>query len=112
MKFAFVRDHRKRWPVGVMCRVLQVSRSGFYAWRRRRPCARARRREQLLVRIRQVHRENRELYGSPRVHRALLIDGERISRNTVNGVGWDHHEFASPDRGSREAHTGEKLSLG
>jgi putative transposase len=91
VKYAFVRDHRRRrgrpspdrWPVGVMCRVLRVSRSGFYAWHRRRPSVRAQRNEQLLTKIRQVHQANRELYGSPRVYRALLIDGESVSRNTV-----------------------------
>ena len=83
MKFAFVRDHRKRWRISVMCRVLKVARSGFYAWCKRRPSARAKRNEQLLAKIRKVSLENRELYGSPRVHRALLIDGEVVSRNTV-----------------------------
>ena len=83
MKFGFIRDHQKRWPVNVMCRVLQVARSGFYAWRRRAPSARAKRNAQLVARIRKVHQENRELYGSPRVHRALLIEGEMVSRNTV-----------------------------
>lgn len=83
MKFAFVKEHRKRWPVAAMCRVLKVSRSGFFAWSRRRPSARQRRREELLEKIKQVHQENRELYGSPRVHRALLIDGQNVSRNTV-----------------------------
>ncbi len=83
MKFAFVRDHRKRWRISVMCRVLKVARSGFYAWCKRRPSARAKRNEQLLTKIRQAHGENRELYGSPRVHRALLIDGQVVSRNTV-----------------------------
>ena len=83
MKFAFVRDHRRRWPVGVICRVLKVSRSGFYAWRRRPASARARRQQELLEKIRLAHQENQELYGSPRVHRALLIDGQVVSRNTV-----------------------------
>jgi transposase InsO family protein len=83
MKYAFVREHRRRWPVGVICRVLRVSRSGFYGWSTRGPSRRARRREHLLSKIRRAHRENRELYGSPRVHRALLIDGESVSRNTV-----------------------------
>jgi transposase InsO family protein len=83
VKYAFIRAHRQRWPVGVMCRVLKVSRGGFYAWRRRPPSRRARREEQLLIKIRQAHQESRELYGYPRVHRALLIDGEVISRNTV-----------------------------
>ena len=83
MKYAFVREHRRRWPVGVMCRVLRVSRSGFYGWSTRSPSRRARRQQQLLKRIRRAHQESRELYGSPRVHRALLIDGESVSRNTV-----------------------------
>jgi len=83
VKFAFVRDHRTRWPVGVTCGVLRVSRSGFYAWMTRRPSPRSRRQQSLLSKIRVAHQENRQLYGSPRVHRALLIDGEVVSRNTV-----------------------------
>ena len=83
MKFAFVRKHKKCWPVETMCRVLQVSRSGFYAFCKRKPSARARRQVQLLEKIRQVHQENREVFGSPRVYRALRIDGQHVSRNTV-----------------------------
>ena len=84
MRFAFIDEHRRRWPVGAMCRVLRVARSGFYAWRkRRRPSPRDQRNEQLTARIRQVHEQNRQLYGSPRVHRALLARGERVCRNTV-----------------------------
>jgi putative transposase len=83
VKFAFVQEHRRRWPVGTTCGVLKVSRSGYYRWRNRKPSARQLRQEQLLEKIRIAHLENQELYGSPRVHRALLIDGERVSRNTV-----------------------------
>jgi transposase InsO family protein len=83
VKFAFVQDHRRLWPVAAICRVLQVSRSGFFAWLRRGPSRRRRRQEELIEKIKAVHRENRELYGSPRVHRALLIDGQSVSRNTV-----------------------------
>jgi putative transposase len=83
VKFTFVRDHRQRWPVGVICRVLAVSRSGFYAWCKQRPSPRRKRRTELLERIRLVHQENRERYGSPRVHRALVVDGHAASRNTV-----------------------------
>jgi putative transposase len=86
VKFRFVRHHRKRWPVGVMCRVLKVSRSGYYAWTKRKPSVQSQRQQKLLEKIRLVHKENRELYGSPRVHRALLIDGEVVSRNTVAGL--------------------------
>ena len=83
MKYAFVRAHRRRWPVQTMCRVLRVSRSGFYGWHKRAPSPRRQRNERLLKKIRVVHQHNRALYGSPRVHRALLIDGESVSRNTV-----------------------------
>lgn len=83
MTFAFINEHRRRWPVVVMCRVLHVARSGFYAWHKREPSARQKRQEDLLTKIRQVHQHNRELYGSPRVHRALLVEGEVVSRNTV-----------------------------
>jgi len=83
VRYAFVREHRRHWPVSVMCRVLRVSRNGFYDWDQRAPSRRRQRQEQLLAKIRRAHQENRELYGSPRVHRALLIDGESVSRNTV-----------------------------
>jgi putative transposase len=83
VKFAFVREHRQRWPVRVICRVLDVSHSEVYAWRKRPPSARALRQKELLEKIRLAHQENQELYGSPRVHRALLIDGQSVSRNTV-----------------------------
>jgi putative transposase len=83
VKFAFAKEHRRRWPMQAMCRVLKVARSGFYAWRKRKPSRRQVHREKLLEKIKIVHRENRQLYGSPRVHRALLIDGELVCRNTV-----------------------------
>lgn len=91
MKFAFVKQHRRRgstelaevWPVRVMCRVLMVARAGFYAWLKRKPSARQIRQQKLLEKIKAKHLENGELYGSPRVHRALLIDGELVCRNTV-----------------------------
>jgi putative transposase len=83
VKYAFVQEHHRSWPVGVMCRVLRVSRSGYYSWRKRPPSRRQQRQEELLAKIRIAHQENRELYGSPRVCRALRIDGETVSRNTV-----------------------------
>ncbi len=67
----------------VVCRVLGVSRSGYYAWLGRAPSVGARRREELTQRIRQVHRESREVYGAPRIHRQLRSQGVRCSKNTV-----------------------------
>jgi putative transposase len=83
MKFAFIQEHRRLWPVWLMCRVLAVSRSGFFAWCGRSPGVRQRRREVLADRIRAVHQENRGVYGSPRVHAALAAGGERVCVNTV-----------------------------
>jgi len=66
-----------------MCRVLQVSRSGFYAWLDRPQSARSRRHCHLTERIRQLHRETDQIYGSPRIHGDLIEEGEKLSENTV-----------------------------
>jgi putative transposase len=67
-----------------MCRVLGVSRSGFHAWANRAPSSRALEDVRLLERIRQIHAENRRVYGAPRVHAELrLADGERLGRKRV-----------------------------
>jgi putative transposase len=69
--------------VEVMCRVLEVSRSGYYAWRGRAPSLTAQRQVALTERIRQVHAASRQVYGAPRVHRALLAVDVRCARGTV-----------------------------
>jgi len=83
MRFAFIRDHRSEFPVGLMCRVLHVTRSGFYAWCVREPSARQQRQVTLDTHIRQVHQESRAVYGSPRVHRELQSRGVACCENTV-----------------------------
>lgn len=82
MRYAFLQEHR-HWPVSGMCRALKVVRSGFYAWRKRTPSARQLRQQKLMEKIRQVYQEHDGRYGSPRVYRALRIDGQVVSRNTV-----------------------------
>jgi putative transposase len=83
VKFAFIRNHQEEFPVDLTCRVLGVSRSGYYAWSRRAASAAVRRREDLTDRICQVHRGSREVYGAPRIHRELRSAGVRCSKNTV-----------------------------
>jgi putative transposase len=83
VKFAFIRDHLSTFEVEASCRVLQVSRSGLYAWLRRSPSACRGRRDVLAVHIRAVHAENRHVYGSPRICKAMNDKGHRISVNTV-----------------------------
>jgi len=83
MKFAWIKAHAKLFAIKLMCRILDVSRSGYYAWRKRSAGPRALRRDTLLQRIREVHQANRQLYGSPRVYRQLQEEGEEVCENTV-----------------------------
>lgn len=83
MKFAFIEDHQQEFPVEAMCRVLAVSRSGYYAWQQRPESPQAKRQAELVEQIRQVHEESRQIYGSPRVHRELAACGVKCSENTV-----------------------------
>ena len=83
MKFAFIEQELTDYPVGMACKALDVSRSGFYAYRRRPQCDQARRREVLAARIQVAYRSNRCVYGSPRIHQALLAQGEKVCQNTV-----------------------------
>ena len=69
--------------VRVLCRVLQVSASGYYAWRDRVPSARAMNNAVLTERIRQVHAESQHTYGMPRVRAELLDQGVMASRKRV-----------------------------
>ena len=83
MKYAFIKSHLTTWSVGRCCEVLQVSRSGYYAWRHRRPGPALIRRRKLIEQIRVVHEQSRRVYGSPRVHQALEQQGQAVCRNTV-----------------------------
>ena len=66
-----------------MCRVLRVSRSGFYSWRKRGVSPRLLRRQQLLAEIKRIHQESRGNYGSPRITRELRKNGIVVNEKTV-----------------------------
>jgi putative transposase len=83
MRFRFIENHREVFHVRVMCSVLEVSASGYYAWRARPESTRFPADRVLLESIRRVHAESRRRYGSPRVHAALQAEGHRVSRNRV-----------------------------
>lgn len=83
MRYACIEHHRSEFAVKLMCRVLKVTRSGYYAWRKRRPSARAQRKERLRVEVRAIYRMRHGRYGSPRVHAELQARGEHVSRKQV-----------------------------
>jgi hypothetical protein len=83
MRFHFNEDHREMSLVRVMCSVLEVSASGYYAWRGQSESIRSPTSRALLGDIRRVHAESRRRYGRPRVHAALQVEGQRVGRNRV-----------------------------
>jgi putative transposase len=83
MKYQFVEQHRQEFPVIVMCRVLGISESGFYAWRKRPLCQRKREDAQLSTHIRQIFVAHRQVYGSPRIHAELKERGVRCARKRI-----------------------------
>lgn len=92
MRYAFIAAHAIRFSVVLMCRVLKVSRSGYYAWRGRPASNRDVENRGLLESIKSVFKKSRKTYGSPRVHRQLVSDGQvcslgRIERlMSANGI--------------------------
>jgi putative transposase len=83
MKYQFIEQHKHEFPIVVMCQVLGVSESGFYAWRKRPASQRTREDAQLTQEIRQVFVTHQGRYGSPRIHRELKDHGRRTSRKRV-----------------------------
>ena len=83
MKFVFIAAEKAWAPVATLCRVLEVSRSGFYAWEDRDPSKRSMDDDKLVVEIVAIHKASRETYGSPRVHMELQAMGIAVSRKRV-----------------------------
>ena len=83
MRFAFIRAEKASFPVTVMCRVLQVAKSGFYAWRSRPESTRTRDDRRLKAQIRASHEASKRRYGCPRIHQDLKAAGEQVSRKRV-----------------------------
>ncbi len=75
--------HRALYAVTRMCRLLGVSASGYYAWRKREPSARAVADEALERRVVEIHAGSRGTYGVPRIHAELAADGVRVGRKRV-----------------------------
>ena len=83
MKYCFIEGHRPLWHLRTMCRILRASKSGYFAWRDGREAPRRSADRALTTQIAAIHQQQREVYGSPRIHRALRQQGTRVSRKRV-----------------------------
>ena len=83
MKFTFIAAEKAFYAIAILCEVLGVSRSGYYAWSRRPEPARAKTDTQLKAQIAAAHRKSRGTYGSPRVHAELRGKGVRVGKKRV-----------------------------
>jgi putative transposase len=78
-----VSAHQAIYPVKTMCRLLDVSTSGYYTWRKRQPSQRAQEDQKLLKRIHAIHKRSKGTYGAPRIHAELAEAGVRVGRKRV-----------------------------
>lgn len=83
MRFGFIEAKKACYPVSVLCRVLEVERSGFYAWRSRVESDHAVDDRRLAVEVRAAFEESKRRYGSPRVYRVLRRRGVKVGRHRV-----------------------------
>lgn len=105
MKYAFIERQRLVWPVRVMCRVLEVSHSGFYGWRLRKPSQRERHNQILKAQIRDSYHGSDRTYGSPRVWLDLQAWGYPCSENKVAKL---MHTLGLKARAKRRRQPGDK----
>lgn len=98
MRFAFIDAKKARFPVSALCRVLQVRRSGFYAWCGREESRRARNDRRLAVEISALFAESRRRYGSPRIYRVLRARGQRVCRHRIARLMREQHLCARARR--------------
>jgi putative transposase len=83
VKYQFIEDHREQYPITMMCRVLDIARSGYYAWRKQPLSARKMADLLLLMHIRDVFEQSRQTYGSYRIQATLVEQGLRCGRKRV-----------------------------
>ena len=83
MKYAFIQTHCKEHKILRLCKVLNVSSSGYYGWLNRAASATTKMNHRLLTKIQCYHQASHERYGSPRIHQDLLACGETVSRPRV-----------------------------
>lgn len=101
MKYAFIAEHATQYSVARLCEVLEVGRSGYYAWRSRPESARAQANRELCQHIHNAFLLNRQVYGSPRMYHALLEEGRGCGRHRVARLMRQEHLVAKRARKRR-----------
>lgn len=112
MRYRFIHVHQAEHRLVQLCQTLGVSRSGYYAWRRRPASPRTRANARLVRQMQQLHRQTKERYGAVKLWRALLASGVACGRHRVTRlrrqygllarrvqrfrVAIEHHQFAPP----------------
>ena len=86
MRFTFIQSHARIFHIATMCRVLEVSRAGYYAWRARPLCDRVKDDRVLTAKIREIQKQVKASYGSPRTHQELKALGFKCGRHRVARV--------------------------
>ena len=82
-RYRFIAEEKAHHSVALLCRVLHVAKSAFYAWQTQQPSTRARADDHLINEIRAIHDDSRCTYGAPRVHAELRRRGKRVGRKRV-----------------------------
>ena len=104
MKYALIQRCRDEFHLSVMCRVLQVSPNGYYAWRKRPPSVRALADQRLMVNVMQSYFASGRTYGAPRILEDLRDDGIRVGKKRVARL-MRTHSLVARRRGRRGVST-------
>lgn len=83
MRYRFISDHAVRYPVTLLCHTLQVTRSGYYHWRRQPLSERAKEDQRLVKKIEQSYMTSKKSYGSPRIYKDLRELGETCGKHRI-----------------------------
>lgn len=86
MKFQFIHEHRFEFDLEVMLRVLEVSKSGYFSWRKRPESNTSKNRKRLAQKIKTIHQNSRNTYGAARVHACLLEENESCCKPVVASI--------------------------
>ena len=84
MKFKVIKACKSEFDITLMCRMLQVSRSGYYDWLKREPSKRAKQDGVLQEKMKTIWQDSRQTYGVPRIHAELQAQGIAIGRKRVS----------------------------